>query len=61
MILEHKKIYTAYAERDDITFIMEEKYNKDGEITSTTVVGWHYGKPDRKITPNYIRELTATY
>lgn len=61
MVLEHIKIYTVYAERDDITFIMQDKFDKYGEITSTAVVGWHYGTPDRKDTPEYIGKLIATY
>jgi hypothetical protein len=40
---------------------MQDKFDKYGETTSTAVVGWHYGEPDRKITSEYIGKLTATY
>lgn len=59
--MEQTQIYTAYAERNDITFIMKDSYDENGDVATTEVVGWHYGKPNRKITPNYIGELTTTY
>ena len=58
MLLE--KIYAVYAESGDMTFIMKDTYDRHGEAITTEVVGWHYGDPDRKITPEYIGKLAAT-
>lgn len=33
MLLKHEKIYTVYAERDDITYIMKSIYNNYDELT----------------------------
>ena len=58
MLLE--KIYTVYAERDDITFIMKDEYIGDEKLVRTSVVGWHYGEPCNA-SRDYIQDLTAEY
>jgi hypothetical protein len=50
-------IYTAYAEKDDLTFIMEET-EKDGK-TTVTVVGFYYGEPSEELTEEYTGKLVA--
>jgi hypothetical protein len=50
-------IYTAYAEKDDLTFIMEET-EKDGK-TIVKVIGFYYGEPNEELTEEYKGKLTA--
>ena len=54
-----EKIYTVYAERDDITFIMQDTIQAD-EVAETTVIGWHYGEPGEH-SKKYIGKLTAEF
>jgi len=46
-------IYTVYAEKDDMTFIMEETEN------TITVRGFYFGKPNDKDTKKYLGGLIA--
>lgn len=46
------KIWTVYAEADDMTFIME-----DGADGSISVVGFYFGEPDKEST-EYFRGKT---
>lgn len=46
-------IYTVYAEKDDMTFIMEETEN------TITVRGFYFGEPDDEATKKYIGGLIA--
>lgn len=39
-------IYGAYAEKHDITFIMEDTFDSDGELVSTEVVGFVFGNEE---------------
>ena len=39
------KVWTAYAEADDMTFIMQD--TEDGSIE---VIGFYFGEPDEKST-----------
>ena len=55
-----EKIYTVYAERDDITFIMKDTFHGNGDAATTSVVGWHYGEPCNT-SRDYIDKLTAEY
>jgi hypothetical protein len=55
-----KTIEVAFAEKNDITFILEHIETDDGEPVQTSVVGWHYGEPSED-THEYIGKLTATY
>ncbi len=50
-------IYTVYAEKDDMTFIMEEKPLEDKRLLS--VIGFYFGKPDDEATKQYTNSLTA--
>lgn len=56
-----KTIYTAYAEKNDITFIMEDLETDSGELIQTSVVGWYYGEPNDENTSYYIGKITASY
>ena len=60
-------IYTVYAEKDDMTFIMRDTYvddvDGDGDpeqlLWSTECIGFHYGAPDETSTQN--PQLKAEY
>lgn len=54
-------IFTAYAAETDMTFIMKEMLDSDGEVKSTEVIGWYYGGPDEEDTKNFIGKLKAEY
>lgn len=56
-----KTIYTAYAEQNDITFIMEDLETDSGELIQTSVMGWYYGPSTEENTAYYIGKTTATY
>ena len=48
-VVENKNIYGVYAEKQDITFIMEDTFDGDGEIKSTEVIGFVYGNEENNI------------
>jgi hypothetical protein len=52
-----KMIYTVFAEKDDLTFIMEET-EKDGK-TIVKVIGFYYGEPNEELTEEYTGKLVA--
>lgn len=55
------KIRTVYAEADDLTFIMEDKYAGD-DLASIECVGWYCGEPNDEDTAHYAnRNMIAIY
>ena len=52
--------YTTYAPEADMTFIMRDVYDGD-QLISTECVGWHYGRPDKILTSEYVGKLKAEY
>ena len=56
-----EQIYTAYAEKNDITFIMKDTLDENGTPYTTEVVGWYYGEPTKEDTRQYIGDLIAHY
>lgn len=52
-------IYTIYAEKDDMTFIMEEK--KESDKRTLSVVGFYFGPPEDEATSEYTNSLTAEF
>lgn len=56
-----KHIYTAYAEANDMTFIMVDTLDKSGNPISTECVGWYFGEPSEDATKSYCGALKATY
>lgn len=50
-----EEIRTAYAEADDMTFIIKETE------TSTEVIGFYWGEPDEEATKKFIGKLKAEY
>lgn len=49
------KIYTAYSQEADITFIMEDTKN------TTSVRGFYYGEPNDEDTKIFYGALTAEF
>lgn len=56
-----KELYSVYADRDDITFVMEDTINENGEITATECVGFYYGEPTEEDTQFFKGKLKATF
>ena len=56
-----KTIEAVYAEKNDITFIMEHIQTDNGEPIQTAVIGWYHGEPDETGTWMYYGKLTAKY
>lgn len=61
-------IRTAYAEKEDMTFIIRESCRKSlaygmEEIVgeSTEVIGFYWGEPNEESTEKYIGKLKAGY
>ena len=55
------EIRTAYAQHDDITFIMKDTLDENGEPCKTEVIGWYHGEPDENSTQSFIGDLVAEY
>lgn len=56
-----RTIYDVYAREGDMTFIMEDTCDADGEPISTECVGWYHGEPDDESTATFIGKLKAEY
>lgn len=55
------EIRTEYSASGDMTFILRETTNANGDPVSTEVVGFYYGEPNDWDTRNYIGHLKAEY
>lgn len=55
------KLSTEYSASGDKTFILEEVYDKDGNIISIECVGFYYGEPNEIDTNSYYGKLKAEY
>ncbi len=56
-----EEIYTAYANRNDITFIMKDTFDESGELRQTECIGWYYGEPDDLANKTFSDSLVAFY
>lgn len=56
-----EEIYTAYAEDNDMTFILKDTLDNDGTPYRTEVIGFYYGEPDEDNTRQYMGDLIAEY
>ena len=54
-------VFTTYAAEADMTFIMSDMLDSDGEVKSTEVLGWYYGGPNEEDTKTFIGKLKAEY
>jgi hypothetical protein len=57
-IIEIRAVYTP---SEDMTFILRETMNTEGDPISTEVVGFYYGEPDDESTNYFIGKLKAEY
>ena len=55
------EIVATYAPDTDITFILREEYEENGDPISTEVVGFYYGKPDEKLTNEFNGKVKANF
>ena len=55
------EIYTAYAQNNDMTFIMKDVCDDTGEVVSTECVGWYWGTPNDASTEEFSGKLKAKY
>lgn len=58
---QKKTIYDVYSREGDMTFIMEDTFDADGEILSTECVGWYHGEPDDESTAYFNGKLKAEF
>lgn len=59
--LERNPISTHYCEADDMTFIMQDSYDDNGNLVKQACIGWYYGKPEANLTKRYTCDLVAEY
>ena len=56
-----KELYGVYAPNWDITFVMEDTTDQNGDVISTECVGWYYGEPSNKDNEHFKGKLKAHY
>lgn len=56
-----EEIYAVYSADGDMSFIMKDVFDVDGNAESTEVVGWYYGEPNDDFTKAFVGKLTAEY
>lgn len=59
--MERNPISTHYCEADDMTFIMQDSYDDNGNLVKQACIGWYYGKPEANLTKRYTCDLVAEY
>ena len=60
-MFRENEVYTVFAVADDTTFIMRDTFHFNGDLESTSVIGWYYGAPDDELTRKYAGVLTAYF
>ena len=55
------RVYTVYAPTADMSFILEDTFDNDGELISTEVKGFYFGEPDDEDTRTFYNDLIAHY
>lgn len=56
-----KEVYTSYSSETDMTTIFEDRFTNDGNIASTEVKGFYFGKPTQELTKEYYGKTKAEY
>ena len=56
-----KELFAVYAREYDMTFIMEETTDKNGELISTECVGFYYGEPSEEDNKYFKGKLKANF
>ena len=59
--MNEKTLYSVYAKNDDITFVMEETTNENGETLSIECVGFYYGEPSEEDNQFFKGKLKADF
>lgn len=54
-------VYNIYSSEGDMTFIMKDTYDEDGELLSTECIGWYYGEPTAEDNITFAGKLKAEY
>lgn len=54
-------IYTPYSPEYDMTFIVRDTFDENGDFKTTEVIGFYYGAPDETATAIFIGKLKAEY
>ena len=54
-------IFDTYAPGTDMTFIMREVYEENGDPISVEVVGFYYGQPNEELTKEFTGKLKANF
>lgn len=54
-------VYGVYSAESDMTFVMEEVIDDAGELHSTEVKGFYYGKGDAKLNGEYYGKTFAQH
>lgn len=55
------KIYGVYAPSHDITFVMKETYNDNGDPEKLAVTGFYFGEPDDQSNLDFDGDLEAEF
>lgn len=55
------EIIDTYAPDTDMTFILSEVYEENGDPVSVEVVGFYYGKPSDELTKEFTGKLKADF
>lgn len=56
-----EEIIDTYAPDTDMTFILREIYEENGDPISTEVIGFYYGKPSDELTKEFAGKLKANF
>lgn len=56
-----KELWGAYSSTADITFVLEETYNENGDLISTECKGFYYGEPSEEDNEYFNGKLKAEY
>lgn len=59
--MKRKEIYTTYAPDSDMTFIMEDAFDKNGDLISTEVKGFYFGEELEDYTKRFNGNLKAKF
>ena len=57
-IVKTRVVTTVYAEKDDMTFIMESTLDTEG-VERLKCIGWYFGTPSDELTETYAGKLSA--
>lgn len=56
-----KELYAVYAREYDMTFVMEETINQNGQTVTAECVGFYYGEPTAEDNETFKGKLKANF